>query len=424
MLIHSDISKFFQKVTFLLLFFSYSLAQAQQTIVHYETISPPIFSSENMPYVVGLLDFNTSGPDSNFTEEFYNAFKADTILLSKFLPYSFNSLKQVKDKLRIESYSHANPDLQKKLLENLKIKYLISGERLNQGFSLIITSTESGKVIFSNSYFDSDSSTAIKDALRLFSLGETTRYKRRGTLTISVTPTDSKFTIDLKEQSDREKLYLDPGNYMLEFSREGYYPLKERIEIKGGLSIEKEYHLVPSFGEIQFDVSPIDLNIKMMNEQDTTITKKWTGDIDIKNIQSGKYIFEFTRVGFFPERRLFRINPDERIQEKINLVRKFNTVEDISSDNVRAYGLKIEPGEYSYRIHYNLAGKIGEAFDVTLSIRLKDDPGDTIKDLVDLEGDCGKRIKVGVNKTIIWNIQKEFPRGLGAEKYLLCLEID
>jgi hypothetical protein len=412
----------------LLLFLFYSILKvsfSQQTVVTYEPLIPPVFPNQGTPINLGILDFNSFGVDSNYSEKFYSALKSDTSLIRKFQIYPFRTLQQLKKTFSIENFSPSDLDMQKKLYENLGITYLISGEINEKELIISIRSTISGQIVFSNSYKDSESSTALKDAMKLFSSGLTTKYKSRGMLNIIVHPEDAAFTINMIPQENKSNIILNPGKYIIEFTKEGYYPLKESIEIGEGKKLNKEYTMCRSFGGVKIEVFPKDVKTKIICEQDTTNTLELTGDIYLNNLQSGMYRFIFSRVSYVTDNRRFRIRPDEILNEKISLTNTlFGVVEDISSNNFRAYGLKIESGEDFYKIYYNLAGKPGETFDINLYIASRDDPNKLMKQLVFLKGDWGPKIKPGRNKTIIWDAKKEFPQGFGSIDYTIYLEVD
>lgn len=417
-------TKIFKTFLVLLIFFVFPLTQAQQTLITYEPVVPPVFPEQSTPIILGILDFNSSTADSNYAEKFYFALKSDTSLLRKFMIYPFSSLQQIKKTLKIESFAPSDSDLQKKLYDNLGIEYLVSGKVTNKELTLFITNTDSGKLVFSNFYRDTDSSSALKDALKLFSTGVTTKYQRRGILNVSITPAGAEFKIDTIPQKNRTNIILDPGKYIIEFTKEGYYQLKESIEIIEGKTLNKEYKLCRAFGGAKITVSPTDVRTKIIREEDTTITKEETGDISINNLQAGMYRFIFSRIGYIISDLKFRINPGEILEEKVSLIKSFIVLEDISSNNVRVYGLKVEPGEDFYKIKYNLAGKPDENFDIYINIVSKSNPDKLIKRITELKGDWGRKVKVGTNKTIIWDVKKEFRNGFGTNDYLIFLEVD
>jgi hypothetical protein len=74
-----------------------------------------------------------------------------------------------------------------------------------------------------------------------------------------------------------------------------------------------------------------------------------------------------------------------------------------------------------YSVCYDLSDKPGKKY--TVSTALSKDKGKTYDvDLLSLEGDAGKDITPGINKTITWNMLKDYPRGLEGEDFVFAVD--
>lgn len=396
--------------------------QAQKTLVLYEKLNPQIFPFQNEPIKLGILKFKTISDDPDFTEIFYNNLRTDTSIIRKFEIYPYSSLLLLKNNFKIEDLDADAAEVLTKLHKALGITYVISGELREGSLMLFIRNTISGDLLYSNIFRNSDSSTALKDAMKLFSSGLTTKYKSRGSLNIIIQPSDADFMIDRNEQKQKSNIYLNPGKYILEFTKEGYYPLKESIQVEEGQNLYQNYSMVPSFGNLNLEISPPSAKTDMVYVRDTTSVLEVTGSKLLSHIQTGLYHFYFSELGFKPVEREFQIWADTTREEKIALMRQFFVIEEIFTNNLQVIRLNLEPGEEQYKFSYSITGKPDHDYDVNLYLVKKDDPG-TLFELKGLKGDIGN-IYCGPNKIITWDVKKDFPQNINSNDYRFYLEVD
>ena len=85
--------------------------------------------------------------------------------------------------------------------------------------------------------------------------------------------------------------------------------------------------------------------------------------------------------------------------------------QEVKVENVR---FNIESGKIA--VYYDIKGEAGEMYDVTLYLLNDDDPGFRYEPEL-VSGDIGEVEYIGIDKKIIWDVQKEFPEGLEGESF-------
>ena len=88
--------------------------------------------------------------------------------------------------------------------------------------------------------------------------------------------------------------------------------------------------------------------------------------------------------------------------------------------NPQVTDVRFEQNGEQIVIRYNLNGKPGKKH--TVAVELSDDNGKTFRiKPVSVEGDVGKDVRTGSGKSIIWNMQKDFPHGLEGEDFVFAV---
>jgi len=286
--------------------------------------------------------------------------------------------------------------------------------------------TSTCDIEYSYLYVDTDSSTAIKEILMLFSDGVRSVYSEKGRLELSCKPNDVLFTINATEFQIPFNNTLNPGNYIIAIKKEGFTPIKESIIVEAGKTVYKNYNLVEAFGKIKINFSPENVEYIIRKKLDSSIVLSGIGNIPLTQFQEGVYLFEIKLLGFTPQNRLFRIRANETLEETIPLNRSFYPIEKITSNEPTVvYGLKVIASMWEYEIQYDLSGSPSETYDVMLYLISKEQP-DKKFILNGLQGDIGEDIKVGKGKKIFWNILKNMFSPINPKilKYSFYLEID
>lgn len=408
----------------LVLFYLYTFFVYSQKIdVSYSPINYTIFAENNYPIKIALLEFKDYVGGENLNEKIYLELKKDPNIVSKFSIYPLNSMQLWLKSTKFESLNPSDETLLKKISDELSISYIVFGENTADGLKVIIKNTRNNNIMFSGIFINSDSSTALQDFQKLLSDNLFARYEKRGTLTVNVTPKNFDFTINLEPQLNTENISLKPGKYIIEIRKEGYYPIKEQVLIEPEKDIIKNYTLIPAYGRLTLKVSPPYASVKIKSLADSTINYEWIGNANSIIVRAGLYEAIFSAVGFATSNRKFLVNIEEHFEENVNLIRDFFTIDEVLFNDPKIYNVSISQGKYEYKIKFNLAGKPDSKYDINLYVFRKSNPEDLFP-LKGLKGDIGKGVKVGFNKLIIWQVEKDFPTNINSGDFIFYMELD
>ena len=92
-------------------------------------------------------------------------------------------------------------------------------------------------------------------------------------------------------------------------------------------------------------------------------------------------------------------------------------------DDMRVRNVNFEETDGKIVIYYDLIGKRNKKYNVTLSLRRKADRFFRHSPEV-LEGDVGADVLAGSNRTISWEVSKEFPQGLEGDDYYFVVNAE
>ncbi len=144
-----------------------------------------------------------------------------------------------------------------------------------------------------------------------------TLEKNSVTLTLNITPKDSKLLIDNEVYSNRKIIELAPGIHKIEISKPAYKDLSEIINLEKGKPITKNYILEAITGKLQFTIQPLEAECKLLHNG--KVKESWIGAKYFSKLLIGEYILECS----YPEHEKFvktiKITENESVTEDIVL---------------------------------------------------------------------------------------------------------
>ncbi len=136
------------------------------------------FAGRGTPISMAILRFDG---DALLDISLFNTLKQDTSVLRRFTIFPYNVLQAQFRVLHIYSLNPKDPQTLKTLKSQLGIELVVTGKKLNDGFELQILTTD-GNTVYRNAYLNSRSSTAMDDAVKLFSSSVKTEYIDLGSI--------------------------------------------------------------------------------------------------------------------------------------------------------------------------------------------------------------------------------------------------
>jgi hypothetical protein len=136
-------------------------------------------------------------------------------------------------------------------------------------------------------------------------------------LTLDITPSDAKVLLNKEDFSNRKKIKLAPGMYMVEISKEGYNPITDYLTLELGKPQKKTYSLVQKTGNLQLTVQPIDADVRLL--QNSKLIKSWRGSKYLRSLAVGKYNLEVNQKGYKSKKEQITISENETVTKDISL---------------------------------------------------------------------------------------------------------
>ncbi len=134
------------------------------------------FNKYRAPTGLAFLAFDG---DSTLNIKLFDILKQDTSVLKKFTIFPYNVLKAQMDVLGLTSLDPNDQHTLYQLRDELNISLIVTGKALSNGFELRILTTNGVKV-YSCVYMNTGKSTAINDAIKLFTDNVQTNYINLG----------------------------------------------------------------------------------------------------------------------------------------------------------------------------------------------------------------------------------------------------
>lgn len=138
---------------------------AQTVVPHYTTLtvnSP--FSKYNPPIGLAILRFDG---DALLDIELFNLLKQDTTALKKFTIFPYNVLQAQMNVLGLVSLDPNDQQTLNQLRDQLNISLVVTGKAIPNGFELHLLTTNGGRP-YIHTFLNTNKSTALNDAARLF----------------------------------------------------------------------------------------------------------------------------------------------------------------------------------------------------------------------------------------------------------------
>ncbi len=143
-----------------------------------------------------------------------------------------------------------------------------------------------------------------------------TLEKNSVTLTLNITPKDSKLLIDNEDYTKHVSIELAPGIHKIEISKPVYKELSEAISLEKGKPITKNYILEAITGKLQFTIQPLEAECKLL--QNGEEKESWIGAKYFSKLLIGEYILECS----YPDH--------EKLVKTINIKEGETIIEDVS----------------------------------------------------------------------------------------------
>lgn len=146
---------------------------AQIVVPKYTSLSADNpFSKYRVPVGVALLRFDG---DPSLGDKLFDILKQDTSVLKRFIIFPYNVLKAQMDVLNLTSLDPNDQHTLDQLRDQLNISLILTGKIVDNGFELRLLSTN-GVTAYSCVYQNTSKSTAINDAIKLFTSNIQTQY--------------------------------------------------------------------------------------------------------------------------------------------------------------------------------------------------------------------------------------------------------
>jgi len=134
--------------------------------------------------------------------------------------------------------------------------------------------------------------------------------RNRGILMLNVDVADAIIKLDGEPVNKRE-LELAPKSYDLEISRSGYFSVYEKIDIKLGETVTKNYTLVKNTVLLTLEIDPADASVAINS-------KNYSGQKTIELAQ-GSYIIEIEKEGYKKQEIDVTLELNKPVAKKIKL---------------------------------------------------------------------------------------------------------
>jgi uncharacterized protein (TIGR02145 family) len=155
----------------------------QDIIPTYNVQSPSPFAGYSQPIGIAILKFEGN---NEIDENLYNELKSNSNVLNKFVLFSYDVLEQQKKALGLKTLDANNSKVSEQLNKMLDIKLIITGNSETDGrFYLKIIQTSDNNEVYNKEYQNTKQSTAINDAVKLFTENKTTDYIKKNILLIN-----------------------------------------------------------------------------------------------------------------------------------------------------------------------------------------------------------------------------------------------
>ncbi len=136
------------------------------------------FNKYSFPIGLAILRFDG---DALLDIRLFNLLKQDTSVLKRFTIFPYNVLQAQMDALNLTSLDPNDPRTLSGLKEQLNISLVVTGKPMSNGFEMRILATD-GSQPYIHSFLNTNVSTAINDAARLFKDNMQTDYVNLGNI--------------------------------------------------------------------------------------------------------------------------------------------------------------------------------------------------------------------------------------------------
>ena len=160
--------------------------------------------------------------------------------------------------------------------------------------------------------------------------------KNTATVSFNVIPLDAEIRIDTELQTSKV-VNLLPGLHNIEITKDGYLSQSDKIEVKLGEIINKDYKLEKNSVSISLNVVPNDAKV-LFNKKDYSNKK-------LIDISPGRYLVEISREGYSSIEEILNLELNNPINKNYTLEKRVGTLQ-----------LKIKPIDAKVKLLMN--GKI------------------------------------------------------------------
>lgn len=395
---------------------------AQEITVTYQDISPNPFDSLGNQIGLGLL--HISGTDS-LENNLYNSLRIQPGIHTKFTIYPFKILDEQRKLFKVKELLLVDEKVFKTLSEKLDIQIVVTGNSLSDSeFTLQLYNTVDNKLVLEQTYLNSLTSTALDDAVKLFTERKIPNYLIKSILDLDIKPLEASVKINGINYLDQRIFKLDAGEYDLIIELDGYNTIIEKIKINSEKYIKKRYNLIQKLGSYELNVEPNESYIELFRKD--KLISAWIGDTTLYDMPSTEYTIVCKLPGYDTLIKKIEIPAYMRFKDFIPMqrsVRELFKIKDIRSTSKDVKNPFFEMYQDSILIFYDLMGDKNDQFSVKVRLLNLTNPSMKYYPQFFL-GDIGTKVFGGSRRQIIWEMRKDYHKGLGEGDIVLELVVE